>query len=1023
LPVKQHAYRVPETIEKFIKSEVKLLLQQGLIRKSHSPWSSPVMVVDKKTGDLRLVVDYRHLNKLTKKDVYPLPRIDDIFDAIREGKYFSTLDLASGYWQVEVAEEDKEKTAFVIPKGGLYEFNVMPFGLSNAPGTFQRLMDTTMEGLIWNILVVYLDDINIFRNTFEQHLERLQVTFNQLRQYNLKMKGSKCQFMTRKAYFLGHVISEEGIQPDSDKINRVQMFPIPKNIKELQSFLGLASYYRRFIKDFAEIAAPLHALLHKNIKFQWNDEADQAFNQLKECLTTAPIMAYPNSKKIFILYTDASTTGLGAVLAQNDDNGRERVIAYASRALNNAEKNYAITELEGLAVVWGTKKFRHYLYGRKFELVTDHNALVWLFNTSNSDVNSRIVRWRLKLQQYQFEIKYRKGKKHTNADVLSRMPMYYIKTNTDFDDIAYYLETINFPKGYDDKQKSKLQKIARNYIIEKGILYRQIGKNKPRRVVIGYENQEVILHSVHANNMGAHLGESAVYNKIKELYYWPKMHEMIKTYIKTCDICQRRGGRIHMEELNPIKTVSIRQQWGIDIKGPLQISENSNRYIVVAIEYFSKWVEARAIPDQKTKTVAKFFFEDVICRHGTPKILISDRGLTFRSELIAELNKKFNINHRLTTPYRPQTNGLVERFNRTIGESLAKMSQTKSDWDMYLPAMLFAYRTMKQNTTKFTPFMLMYGRQPVLPIELEIEPYDQNGNTPKDIQDLLIERTNKIVDFQNNVVPEAQTNIENAQKKMKKRHDETAQPSFKIGDKVLVHQTQLQANLSAKLEDKWIGPYYIHDVIGQGVYKLRNIEKQRLVKGTINGSRLKLYKERLFQPEILIDNSDKFFVNKMVLTNEELYDTIRFDLANLVIYPHPEVSKPYQFNDSDKEKIVKTYKAWQKTKRSDRIITLAYIYYLGELIENTSTSGKQLAKYLGRLRADTERTTAIRIYKIFKIMGMDQIYHTEKITVRMIVRLSQSLFDQIIAKEVEVQEYIDQEINKIRRELCYNINS
>ena len=384
----------------------------------------------------------------------------------------------------------------------------------------------------------------------------------------------------------------------------------------------------------------------------------------------------------------------------------------------------------------------------------------------------------------------------------------------------------------------------------------------------------MILHSVHANNLGTHLGESAVYNKIRELYYWPKMHEMVKTYVKTCDICQRRGGRIHVKELNPIKTLKIGMQQGIDIKGLLQVSENGNRHIVVAIEYFSKWVEAKAIPDQKAKTIAEFFFEDVICRHGAPKILISDRGMTFRSELLSELNKKFNIDNRLTTPYRPQTNGLVERFNRTIGESLAKMSQTKKDWDIYLSPMLFAYRTTKQSTTKFTPFTLMYGRSPVLPIELEIESYDQMDNTKKDIQELLIDRTNQIADFHNNVVPEAQANIEQQQEKMIERHNETAQPRFKIGDKVLVHRTQIQANMSAKLEDKQIGLYYIHGVIEKGVYKLRHIEKQQLVKGTINGSRLKLYKERLFQPEVIIENTNKYFINKMTQQKINPYKTI-----------------------------------------------------------------------------------------------------------------------------------------------------
>ena len=314
-PIRSRPYLPPLTSQTFINEEVQRMLENKLIKESTSPWTSPVVLVRKKNGKLRFCVDYRKLNNITKKDSYPLPRIDEMLDSLAGAKYFSTLDLMSGYWQVAMDPEDQEKTAF-ITRHGTYEFNVMPFGLCNAPATFQRLMDRVYKGIAYKYVVVYLDDTNIFSRTFDDHIKHLREVFTRIRKAGLKLNIEKCNFWMNKLPFLGHIITEKGISPDPDKIIAVQNIQPPTTVTLLRSFLGLAGYYRRFIKNFSAIAQPLNQLLHKDTAYEWNNKCQQAFEELKQRLVTAPILIYPNYKAEFILATDASYHGYGATLSQ-----------------------------------------------------------------------------------------------------------------------------------------------------------------------------------------------------------------------------------------------------------------------------------------------------------------------------------------------------------------------------------------------------------------------------------------------------------------------------------------------------------------------------------------------------------------------------------------------------------------------------------------------------------------------------------------------------------------------------------
>ena len=401
-PIRLRPYRLPETKKAVVDQHVNDMLKRGIIRESTSPWSAPIVLVSKKDGGERFCLDYRRLNKITTKDSFPLPRVDSTLDALSNTKFFSTVDLISGYWQCELAEEAKEKTAFITHRG-LYEFEVLPFGLVNGPNFFQRIMECVLRGLTYEICLVYLDDVIVFSRTFEEHLVRLEQVFKRFRDANIKLKPSKCHFGCQKVNFLGHVVTAEGVHPDPQKVSAVKEFPVPRNVKQVRSFLGLCNYYRKFVRDFAKIAEPLNKLTRKDTVFNWNEACQQAFDTLKTALIEAPILAYPDFNLHFELYVDASNDGIGMVLGQIQ-NGREVVICYAGRGLNQAERNYSVTEREALSVVEGIKYFQSYLYGRKFTVHTDHNALKWLMQIR--DPTGRLARWSLLLQQYDYSTKY-----------------------------------------------------------------------------------------------------------------------------------------------------------------------------------------------------------------------------------------------------------------------------------------------------------------------------------------------------------------------------------------------------------------------------------------------------------------------------------------------------------------------------------------------------------------------------------------------------------------------------------------
>ncbi|XP_032428228.1 uncharacterized protein LOC116725923 [Xiphophorus hellerii] len=417
-PIRLRPHRLPFSRRAVAEKKIEEMLKADVIEPSNSPWAAPVVLVGKKDKDWRFCVDYRRLNENTRKDSYPLPRIDDTLDYIAGSSWFSSLDLRSGYWQVELSPEARPKTAFTIGQE-LWQFKVMPFGLCNAPATFELLMERVLAHIPRSRCAVYLDDLLVHADSFEAALANLQEVFDTIRQANLRLHPQKCHLLQRETTFLGHVISAAGVSTDPDKVSAVRNWPEPRDTKELHSFLGLASYYRRFVKDFATLASPLHRLTQKGQTFHWDEDCAAAFSALRMALVGAPVLQYPDPNQPFILDTDASDRGIGAVLFQGGETG-ERVVAYYSRTLSRAERNYCVTRRELLAVVQGVRHFCHYLYGRKFLLRTDHASLTWLLNFKEPE--GQLARWLEALQDYNFQIVHRAGRLHGNADALSRRP-------------------------------------------------------------------------------------------------------------------------------------------------------------------------------------------------------------------------------------------------------------------------------------------------------------------------------------------------------------------------------------------------------------------------------------------------------------------------------------------------------------------------------------------------------------------------------------------------------------------------
>lgn len=662
-PIHSAPGRTAPAHREIIRQQIEDMLNNGVIKESRSPWSSRVVLVKKKDGKLRFCVDYRGLNKVTKKNVYPLPRIDDALAALQTGKFFSTLDLFAGYWLIPMDEDSKQYTAFVCERG-LFQFEVMPFGLCNAGATFQRFMYAVLGGLKWKSLLVYLDDIIVFSATIEDHIRDLTEVFTRLRNAKLQLNLNKCKFLQEKFNYLGHIVSQEGIEPDPNKVNAIVNIKSPTNTSELRSILGSCSYFRNFMPNFASVSKPLYELASQENKWLWTEKEEEIWLKIKKLLTSAPILKHPDFRYPFIVQTDASSSGLGGVLLQRIDE-EERIIQYISRSLHVDEKKWAPREQEVLAIVWACETFAPFLIGKKFIIESDHLSLKWLMEAKTP----RLVRWALRLSEFEFEIHYRKGKTNGNADMLSRDIEYNNRSKTDERIVNYnleldqdttlqdihinnYLSSVNLDiyrlnispndiriAQQDDQVLVNLINQCKNeqtngFCIKQNLLFK-CNKDGKMLLMIPNSLKTKILELYHDHELGGHVAVGRLIKILSNRFYWLRMYQDIKEYVRSCMVCQKIKTKqpISSGLLKPIKTIRPFQLVGVDIV-ILRPTMNKNKYILVTIDYFTNWVEAVPMKNQSAEECVKAFFSSVISRHGCPEEVMSDSGTQFSSGVL-----------------------------------------------------------------------------------------------------------------------------------------------------------------------------------------------------------------------------------------------------------------------------------------------------------------------------------------------------------------------------------------------------
>ena len=906
--MRQPPHRLGPHKEEEAERQVRKLLKQGLIEPANSAWSSPVVLVKRKDGSWRFCVDYRKLNAITLQDAYPIPRIDESLDALSGSKLFSTLDLTSGYWQVPLDPDAQDKSAFAT-RTGLWKWKVLPFGLTSAPATFQRLMEQVLQGLHWKTLLLYLDDIIVVAPDFQTHLQRLEEVLGRLQKAGLKLKPGKCELLQHMVRYLGHIVSEEGVATDPAKVEAMKDWPPPKEVKELQAFLGMTGYYRQYIPDYATIAKPLTQLIGKDTLWRWGEEAQGAFDQLKEGLTTAPVLGYPDPGKTYILDTDASAVGVGAVLSQVQE-GQERVIAYFSKTLSPAERNYCVTRRELLAVIKSVKHFRPYLYGRTFQLRTDHASLRWLCRRKES--LAQVARWLEILAEFRYSLEHRSGHKHGNADGLSRKRQCQerrqceaiekrdggpsreeLEGQTEWPGslgfkaagtptpatLAYIAQTKKGDKetgpgqlgpgvakvliGNQDRddtlakeQNSGGGPVHQMYqVIEQGgelsreelqagcaelrTLYKKrgamrINEKQVLEIRLNVQNQTrwcaVCPSSYRKGSLWdthrlAHSGINRTLARLQLSWYWPGMTAEVRRAIKTCEVCQvtKPGGTHPAGSKQRLFAGRPWQKVAVDLAGPMP--ETSR--ILVLMDHFTRWQDAIALPNATAETVATALDERVFCYFGLPEQLHTDQGAQFESQLMTELCTLWGVRKTHTTPYHPQANGIVERHNRGLGDSLRALLLNKGqeEWDTLLPQIMRAFRGTPHSTTGETANSMMMGRELRLPDLLQNAPCPSNQYSRHDFVQLTKDR----LDAVHNILRERQKQV---------RQEDTEEPLlFARGDLVLLENRRRRKKENPKLQPKFVGPYEVQECYPNHTYVISK-QGQDSVQ---NECRLKLY--------------------------------------------------------------------------------------------------------------------------------------------------------------------------------------
>ena len=863
-----------------LRTQLDELEAAGFIQPSKSPFGAPILFVKKKDGTTRMCIDYRALNDITIKNSYPLPRIDELFDRLQGARYFSKIDLRSGYHQIRIDPGDVAKTAFRT-RYGHYEFLVLPFGLTNAPATFMHLMHQSFRPFLDKFALVFLDDILIYSKTLAEHQQHVRQVLQVLRKEKLFAKESKCDFVKSEVEFLGHHVGRDGVRMMEDKVKAVQEWPTPTKVAHVRSFLGTAGYYRKFIRDFSKLAAPLSELTHDHTPFVWGDAQATAFQALKDAMQRHPVLILPDPKLPFVVHTDASGFAVGAVLMQDQGKGLQP-IAYLSKKMQPAETRYPTHEQELLAIIVALKSWRPYLYGAKFTVMTDHKSL-HDFKTQPR-LSGRQTRWKDVIAEYDFEIDYVEGKSNVVADGLSRRVDHQHSSQllmllhcapalatAPSSQILSLLSSSSSSSSSSSPPSPRLLRLnaVTSLLLDIHLAYRRdpayvallsrspaaLSKLNLRveRSYLYYKDstrlyipddlslKTRILHECHDAATSSHLGKEKTTEQVTRRFYWPRMHDEISRYVVSCDSCQRNKPS-HQATMGLSQPLPIPdrpwQQVSMDLITQLPRSRRGNDAIVVFVDKLTKMVHYVATTTTVTAPeLARLFLREVVRHHGVPDSILSDRDPRFTAHFWRNFWSCLGTKLTMSTAYHPQTDGQTERANRTLEEGLRHyVNLRQTDWDDHLDAQEIAVNNSKHASTGLTPFFMNSGQEIRLPLDQAIARANINKNPDSAARIRDLHAAHEL----------AKKNLLTAQQRQSHYADQHRRDvTFKVGDLVLLSTDHItlvgrHSKLTPKFLFKFIGPFKVARVANPNAYELE-LPPTWSIHPVFNISRLKVY--------------------------------------------------------------------------------------------------------------------------------------------------------------------------------------
>jgi hypothetical protein len=878
IPIYQPQYPIPYQMRRIINDTVAKFLKDGIVQHSNSPYNAPTIIVAKKDIGTRMCVDFRRLNSHLITDRHPLPRIAQILEQLGGAVYLTALDLLHGFYNLKINPSDRYKTAFSTPDGH-YEFIRLPMGLKNSPSIFQRVMNLVLTNILGKYAFIYIDDIVIYSKTAEDHLQHLEMIFERLQRHGLKVKFSKCQLMQTQIEYLGFLVGKDGLHVNPKKVTAVRNFPTPTDVKAVQAFLGVVGYFRTFIFNFASKARGLYVLLRKEAPFTWGAEQQQSFEELKQALISAPVLALPDFEKPFILTTDASGYAIAAILTQLADNGkREHLISCHSRMLKGAELNYHTLDREIMAVYYGVEQNRSYLWGNKFIIRTDNLAIPYLERNKTSD-SRRAIQWFIKLSEYDFTVEHRKGKTIPHADAFSRYPAMEPAADKKQKNQAYITAYISpqflapdyLPQLPDYVWEHHLKNVPKeqlptgaNVIQRDNLVYIKTDQGELLWVPPTLRTKLIQLH--HEPPCSGHKGRRKTLKALSHTVYWSRMDRDVNQFIAKCSFCQRFKN--YSSRSAPLKVTTIPancfDEISLDVVGPLPISSNGNRYALCVQDRLSRWVLFTPMTNAGAETTCRIYLREWVTVYGPPKRLLTDRGSNFTSVYFDELAKFLGTKPTQTVAYRPQANGQNERTHRDFHQyiSIYVEQGDRRHWDTLLKLASWSHNTAYHDVLRASPYEIVFGIKPNISkmwIPNKIDEIDESQ---------LIEHFGLKKDNLERLRDAAKQAISRSQENFLMRQN-NKRPALKYlqGQLVLVKQHR-----ASKWAPKWDGPFEIKTVISENTFKIRRLHTNQ--EDTVHVDYIRPYYSRSGSPAI---GNDAYFPDEP----DERSDNINYDTEYL----------------------------------------------------------------------------------------------------------------------------------------------